>query len=106
MSFFDFMNSFLPLIQLIICYIVFPLIAILFIISNIEEYRYKKYWNTKGDTKLYESLIWSKFLKEKPKKQPKPDKTENRLNIFKKILMVGVWLIVVSVIVAIIYSIA
>jgi len=81
-----------------------PFVAILFIYAKIEDYRYQKYWNTKWDIKLYECLIWSKFLKEKPKKKPKLDKTKKRLNIFKKILIVGVWFIAILLIVAIIYT--
>lgn len=100
------MNSFIPLLQRLFCYIFLPFVAILFIYSQIEEYRYKKYWNTKWDTKLYESLIWSKFLKDKPKKDTKKNKTTDKiLNVYKVILYAWVWILILATIIAIIYSI-
>lgn len=69
-----------------------------------EEYRYKKYWNAKWDTKLYECLIWSKFLKEKQKKTDKIDNTEKKLKIFRIILYAWIWIIALITIIAVIYS--
>lgn len=83
-----------------------PLLAIFLVITKINDYKYKKYWNTEWDNKLYECLIWSKFLKVKSKKVVKEDKTTDKmLKVYRVVLYVWVWILALTTIIAVIYSI-
>lgn len=82
------------------------LLAIFLVITKINDYKYKKYWNTEWDNKLYECLIWSKFLKVKSKKVVKEDKTTDKmLKVYRVVLYVWVWILALTTIIAVIYSI-
>jgi hypothetical protein len=82
-----------------------PFLLIFFVITKINDYKYKKYWNTEWDNKLYECLIWSKFLKEKPKKNVVQKQDSKLLKVYRYILYIWVWLLVLGIILAIIYTI-